>query len=73
MPSLLGCGTDGCALDNYEIRILLDAGEAATVAAPQNLNDFATIRAGKELAQGHPFEVWRGMNCIYAPPDLPAA
>jgi hypothetical protein len=54
----------------YEIRVL---GRSQTVIEVIHLNDHAAIRAAKKLAGDKPFEVWRGLDCIYSPPAMTAA
>ena len=54
----------------YEIRVLSHGDEA--VIEVMHLNDHAAVRSAKKLAGGNPFEVWRGLDCIYSPPDMPA-
>ena len=52
---------------SYEIRIL---SENQTIIESTFLNDHAAVRAAQKFAAGKPFEVWRGLDCIYgaAPP-----
>ncbi|HEX2761324.1 MAG TPA: hypothetical protein VHM27_12455 [Rhizomicrobium sp.] len=65
-------------MHTYEIRVL-DNGRTRAVLEAMHLNDNAAVRAGKKLADGKPFEVWRELDCIYgcaAPRDaleIPAA
>ncbi len=55
----------------YEIRIL---SENQTIIESAFLNDHAAVRAAQKFAAGKPFEVWRGLDCIYgaAPPRAAA-
>ena len=47
----------------YEIRILSDK---QAIIESTYLDDHAAVRAGQKFAAGKPFEVWRGLDCIYA-------
>lgn len=51
-------------MQTYEIRVL-DNGRTRAVLEAMHLNDNAAVRAGKKLAGGKPFEVWRELDCIY--------
>ena len=67
----------------YEIRILRADKATDVIMRMVHLTDHAAIRAAKKLAEARPFEVWRGMDCIYGghsaepplrwPPTRPAA
>lgn len=67
----------------YEIRFLRADHSPATIMEVMHLNDNAAIRAAKKMAEAKPFEVWRGLDCIYGrhpterplpwPPNRPAA
>jgi hypothetical protein len=57
-------------MEDYEIRILSE-GHTQTVIEALHLNDHAAIRAAQKYAGGKPFEVWRGLDCIYSPPASP--
>ena len=57
-------------MHEYEIRVLSHGNEA--ILEVMHLNDHAAVRAAKKLSGGKPFEVWRGLHCIYGPPDMPA-
>ena len=51
----------------YEVRILGEtSGKGGIVLQAQYLSDVAAVRAAKKLADGRPFEVWRGIQCVYA-------
>lgn len=52
-------------MQDYEIRILKADRTTDTVMAATYLNDHAAIRSAKRVAEARPFEVWRGLNCIY--------
>jgi|HubBroStandDraft_5_1064220.scaffolds.fasta_scaffold4025312_1 hypothetical protein len=50
----------------YEIRLLKDDRYSARfIMERMYLNDHAAIRAASQLAKGLPFEVWRGLECVY--------
>lgn len=49
----------------YEIRILRADRKTDTIIEVVHLNDHAAIRAAKKFAEARPFEVWRGLDCIY--------
>jgi hypothetical protein len=51
----------------YEIRVL-GVGErnGATLFQATYASDFAAIRAAERIANGREFEVWRGIDCLYA-------
>jgi hypothetical protein len=61
----------------YEIRVLRRDKSTATVIEVMHLNDHAAIRAAARTAGTQPFEVWRGLDCIYGeghmapPPEAP--
>ena len=57
-------------MGEYEIRVF---GRSQTVIEVMHLNDHAAIRAAKKLAGDRPFEVWRGLDCIYSPSTMKAA
>ena len=52
-------------MQEYEIRILRADKSTATVIEVMHLNDNAAIRSARATANGHPFEVWRGLDCVY--------
>ena len=52
-------------MQEYEIRILKTDRTSDTVIEVIHLNDHAAIRAAKKFAGTRPFEVWRGLDCIY--------
>ena len=65
------------SMQEYEIRILKADHTPDTVIEVIHLNDHAAIRAAKKFAQARPFEVWRGLDCIYggdhrAPQPVPS-
>ena len=57
-------------MHEYEIRVL-SSGHAIVIIEEMHLCDHAAVRSGRNLAGDRPFEVWRGLDCIYGPPKLP--
>jgi hypothetical protein len=53
------------SMHEYEIRILRADKSTATVIEVMHLNDNAAIRSARVTANGNPFEVWRGLDCVY--------
>jgi hypothetical protein len=53
-------------MHEYEIRILKAGGECSAIVEEIQLSDHAAIRSAQKMARGNPFEVWRGLDCIYA-------
>ena len=51
----------------YEIRVL-NNGRTSAVYEVVHLSDHAAIRAAQNFSGGLPFEVWRGLDCIYETP-----
>jgi hypothetical protein len=56
-------------VQEYEIRVL-SSGHPIIIIDAKYFSDHAAVRSAKDLAQGRPFEVWRGLSRIYAPPKL---
>lgn len=54
----------------YEIRVL-SSGHATMIIEEIHLNDHAAVRSARKFAGDRPFEVWRGIDCIYAPTKGP--
>ena len=54
----------------YEIRVL-SSGHVALIVEEIHFNDHAAIRSARKYAGDRPFEVWRGVDCIYAPAKTP--
>jgi hypothetical protein len=52
-------------MHEYEIRVLRADRSTIAVMEVIHLNDNAAIRAADRIAGTMPFEVWRGLNCIY--------
>lgn len=55
-------------MHEYEIRFLRADHSTDTIMMVMHLNDNAAVRAAKRMVEARPFEVWRGMQCIYCPP-----
>jgi hypothetical protein len=53
-------------MGEYEIRVLNSNGTCSAIIEQIQLNDHAAIRSAQKMARGQPFEVWRGLDCIYA-------
>ena len=51
----------------YQIRVL-SSGHPIVVDDVMHVSDHAAVKSGRDLAGDRPFEVWRGLDCIYAPP-----
>jgi hypothetical protein len=56
-------------VQEYEIRVL-SSGHPIVINEAMYLSDHTAVRSARDLAGGRPFEVWRGLECIYAPPKL---
>ena len=54
----------------YEIRVL-SSGHATLIIEQTHLSDHAAIRSARKFAGDRPFEVWRGVDCIYASAKAP--
>ena len=52
---------------DYEIRIL-SSGHPIAIIEAMHLSDHAAVKSARDLAGEKSFEVWRGNDCIYAPP-----
>ena len=59
-------------MHEYEIRVV-SSGHAIVVIEEMHISDHAAVRSAKKLAGDRPFEVWRGLDCIYEPPKWPWA
>lgn len=49
----------------YEIRVLNQQGRASLIYHRLYSDNTVAIRSAKNIADGQPFEVWRGMDCIH--------
>jgi hypothetical protein len=54
-------------MQQYEIRVL-SSGHPILIIEATHVSDHAAVRAAKSYARDRPFEVWRNLDCIYAPP-----
>ena len=52
-------------MHDYEIRILRADRSTNAVIEVMHISDHAAIRAAQKIAEARPFEVWRGLDCIY--------
>lgn len=53
-------------MPDYEIHVLKDDRySAATIHEKTMMDDDAAISLASRLADGAPFEVWRGLHCVY--------
>ena len=59
-------------LEIYEFRMLNSAGTIKSATQEAHITDILAIRAARRIATGDPFEVWRGITCIYPAGLLPA-
>jgi len=50
----------------YEIRVL-SSGHPIVITEAMHLSDHEAVRSARNLAGERLFEVWRGLDCIYAP------
>lgn len=57
-------------MHEYEVRVL-SSGHAIFIIEEIHLSDHAAMRSAKNLAGEKAFEVWRGLDCIYAPNKPP--
>jgi hypothetical protein len=60
------------SVHDYEIRILRADRSTHAVVEVMHISDHAAIRAAQKMAEARPFEVWRGLDCIYGRPSGPA-
>ncbi len=54
------------SMHEYQIRVL-SSGHPIVIIEAMHLSDHDAVRAAKNVAGDRPFEVWRGLDCIYAP------
>jgi len=54
------------SMQECEIRVL-SSGHPVIIIDTKYVNDHAAVRSAKILAGNRPFEVWRDLDCIYAP------
>ena len=51
-------------MHEYEIRVFQAKGAPAIITSEVQLSDQAALRSARKMADGRPFEVWRGLECI---------
>ena len=56
-------------MHEYEIRIVNSDGIPSLLMVSAQLNANMAIRAARKMANGQPFEVWRGSECVYGIAD----
>jgi hypothetical protein len=61
------------SMQEYEIRILNTVGRTDTVFEGTYISDHSAIRAAQRMSESRPFEVWRGLDCIYGRNKSPAS
>jgi hypothetical protein len=54
-------------MHEYQIRVL-SSGHPIVIDDAMHPDDHAAMKSARTLAGDRPFEVWRGLDCIYAPP-----
>jgi hypothetical protein len=52
-------------MHDYEIRILNGKGGSLAYVEVLEPSDNRAIWSAKHMARGRPFEVWRGIDCVY--------
>jgi hypothetical protein len=52
-------------LYEYEIRVLNNRLSTSLIMKTTQLNDYSAVQAGRKMADGQPFEVWRDLQCVY--------
>jgi len=55
------------SMHEYRIKVL-SSGHPIVVIDETHISDHDAVRSAKDLADDKMFEVWRGSECIYAPP-----
>jgi hypothetical protein len=53
-------------MKHYEIRIFNSHGRTSLIFHQVHADDRAAIQAAKEIAAGQLFDVWLGMDCVFA-------
>jgi hypothetical protein len=51
---------------DYEIRVFNEHGKTSLIFHKLHLNDRVAIQSAKEIAGDQAFDLWRGMDCIFA-------
>ena len=53
-------------MKNYEIRVMSEDGKSNLVYHARHPDDAAAFHAAKQIADGNAFDLWRGMECVFA-------
>ncbi|HEX4647026.1 MAG TPA: hypothetical protein VH598_15595 [Verrucomicrobiae bacterium] len=53
-------------MKHYEIRVFNKLGKTSLIFHQIHLNDRAAIEAAMQVAGDQAFDLWRGMDCIFA-------
>ena len=53
-------------MNEYEIRVMGRDGKTRLIYYARHLDDLAAFQAAKEIADGQTFDLWRGMDCVFA-------
>jgi len=61
-----GCTTPGSPMKQYEIRVFDDKGKTSLVFHRTHSDDQVAIEDAIELAGDRAFDLWRGMDCLFA-------
>jgi hypothetical protein len=57
-------------MQEYEIRVLRPNLSTELVVEMVHLSDIAAVPSSKRIAKDRPFEVWRGLYCVYGREDF---
>ena len=57
---------DPAQTKHYEIRVLSEDGKTKLVYHARHSDDRAAFQAAIEIADGQAFDLWRGMDCVFA-------
>ena len=52
-------------MKHYEIRVFSKQGKTSLIFHKMHVNDQTAISAAKEIAGNQPFDLWRGMDCVF--------
>lgn len=61
---------ESAVMREYEIRVL-SGGRPTLIIEEIHLSDHSAVRSARKFAGERPFEVWRGIDCIYAAVEAP--
>jgi hypothetical protein len=53
-------------MKHYEIRVLNEDGKTSLIYHSLHLDDGAAFQAAREIANGKAFDLWCGMDCVFA-------